>query len=269
MESVKKSILDTLNERISSPLIGGFIISWIFWNYKTILIILSTKSVEDKFLYIDHIIYNNLQSFVLHGMLYPLITSLLFIFIFPYPEKLIYKYWHINKRKLKEVKQEIDSEIRLSKQESRDLLESIIKKESEYYENLEKKEKEIKNLKDIILRNDGIPKNDDIPKVNSSKEMISKNIIKPKKNTEIKESATNLSEDEKNILLTIIENNGQFSKNEIIKTMPFSNIKSEYIFDNFYKKEFITYGLNSRRGFNTLFLTDKGKEYAVKEEIVS
>lgn len=157
MDDIKKSILNTLNERISSPLIGGYIISWILWNYKTVFVLLSTKSIEDKFYFINNIIYHGDLHFIVSGLFVPLIFSLFFIFAFPYPEKLIYKFWHRRKKELRDEKQKIDDEKLLTVAESRDLYEKTIKIESEYYENLEKKDLEIKKLKEIISNNDKNP----------------------------------------------------------------------------------------------------------------
>lgn len=154
MDDLKKSIINTINERMTSPLFGSFIISWALWNYKTIFIILSTKTVEDKFSYIENILYSHWWSFPLIGLILPLITSLLFIFIFPYPEKSIYVYWYSHKEKLKREKQKIDNEKLLTKEESRKLTKKIIQLESEHFEEIDAKNQEIATLKEIITNND-------------------------------------------------------------------------------------------------------------------
>jgi len=154
MEDIKKTILDTLNERIASPLIGGYIISWILWNSKTVLILLSTKSVEEKYYFINYNIYHDNFHFFLSGMLAPLFFALFFIFIFPYPEKFVYRFWHTRKKELMDEKQKIDDQKLLSVGDSRKLKRRYLELELEFNESLEKKNNEIRNLKSIIAENE-------------------------------------------------------------------------------------------------------------------
>ncbi|MFA6139009.1 MAG: hypothetical protein WC667_13120 [Sulfurimonas sp.] len=154
MDEIKKSILDTINERISSPLIGGFIISWILWNYKTIFVLLSTKNVEDKFSYIDYVLYHDWLHFTFQGLILPLLTSIVFIFIFPYPEKWIYTFWYGHKKKLNDDKQKIDDKKLLSEEESRDIRRKHLKLEIEFNKEIDEKDTEIKHLKEIIAENE-------------------------------------------------------------------------------------------------------------------
>jgi len=157
MKDIPKSILDTLNERISSPLIGGYIISWILWNNKTVFVLLSTKSIEEKFYFINYSIYHGDLHFLLSGLLTPLIFSLIFIFGFPYLEKRIYKFWHARKKELRDEKQKIDMEKLVTEIEFLNLLEDSAKTDAEYYENIKRKDIEIKRLKEIITNNEKKP----------------------------------------------------------------------------------------------------------------
>jgi hypothetical protein len=80
MKEILISLLSTSKERISNPIVGNFLISWIAFNWKPIIYILKTnESIENQITYIDTNFYsfNNL-------LLYPLIFVLIYNLALPY-----------------------------------------------------------------------------------------------------------------------------------------------------------------------------------------
>jgi hypothetical protein len=53
MEDIIKSIKAFLYDRSSSPLFGAFIISWMAWNYRLLMLVLSDTEIDKKFKDID------------------------------------------------------------------------------------------------------------------------------------------------------------------------------------------------------------------------
>jgi hypothetical protein len=266
MDDIKKSILNTLNERISSPLIGGYIISWILWNYKTVFVLLSTKSIEDKFYFINKIIYHDNLHFIVSGLFAPLIFSLFFIFAFPYPEKLIYKFWHRRKKELRDEKQKIDNEKLLTVAESRDLYEKTIKIESEYYENLEKKDLEIKKLKEIISKNNENP----VPPKNL---VPIEKPVPPKKIDNLQEMENklnmklNITNDELSILKLIFDKgikdiNIDVGINLGVNTLNWNKYKSEKVATDFFKNDSV---FKKKDGYSNNFQLKKECIYILLE----
>jgi len=155
-EDVTKSIKSSLYDRVSSPLFGAFTLSWGIWNYKLLLTLLSSMDVQSKVKYIETILYPDYQTLLSIGFVYPLIASVLFIFIYPIPAKFIYQYWHSQQIHLKRIKQNIEDETPLTIEESREIRREILNLESQYDAELNRRGAENDRLRDLVrdLEND-------------------------------------------------------------------------------------------------------------------
>ena len=52
-----KGMFEELKNRISSPFMSSFLISWILWNHKLVMVLLSGDDVEKKWYYMEHVLY--------------------------------------------------------------------------------------------------------------------------------------------------------------------------------------------------------------------
>ena len=155
-EDVTKSIKSSLYDRVSSPLFGAFTLSWGIWNYKLLLTLLSSMDVQNKIKHIETILYPDYQTLLLIGFAYPLVASVLFIFIYPIPAKFIYQYWHSQQIHLKKIKQNIEDETPLTIEESREIRREILNLESQYEAELNRRGAENDRLRELVrdLEND-------------------------------------------------------------------------------------------------------------------
>ena len=149
-EDVSKSIKSSLYDRVSSPLFGAFTLSWGIWNYKLLLTLFSSMDVQDKIKHIETILYPDSQALLLTGFAYPLIASVLFIFIYPIPARFIYQYWHSQQINLKKIKQKIEDETPLTIEESRDIRREILNLESQYDAELNRRGAENDRLRELV-----------------------------------------------------------------------------------------------------------------------
>lgn len=86
------SMVSQINERTTNPLTFSFIISWIIWNYRFILIAFSELPIESKLNLITEY-YPDWYVAGKEGFLYPLITSLVYVFIYPYITKVVVNFY--------------------------------------------------------------------------------------------------------------------------------------------------------------------------------
>jgi hypothetical protein len=258
MENLVKSIKEVMYDRVTSPLFGSFIVSWSIWNYKTIYILLSTKKVEDKFSYIENILYSDVWSLLSCGLLYPLFTSLIFIFAFPYPEKFIYKFWHARQKELKEAKQTIDDETPLTKEESRKIKRNAFNLEIEYDKSIAKKDIEIKNLREMIENHDLIPK-----AVNTGTFGLSSDTNKLNDDEEV------LDDDSKQIIKILSENKGSMTIGEIINEVEFDKLSTEFLIENMAGPYLDTNTNEIDNSENIVKLRRQGKKVARDEGYIS
>lgn len=106
-EQFTNSIKATLYDRISNPLSNSFLFSWVLWNYKIVVILFSSLRPYEKINEIDIFIsttifkvnfYEPLGYWCSNGFLFPLLSALLYLYIYPIPSKIIYEHW-LKKRK--------------------------------------------------------------------------------------------------------------------------------------------------------------------------
>jgi len=149
-EDVTKSIKSSLYDRVSSPLFGAFTLSWGIWNYKLLLTLLSSMDVQSKIGNIETLLYPDYQALLLTGFTYPLVTSVLFILIYPIPAKFVYKYWHSQQIHLKIIKQDIEDETPLTIEESREIRREILNLESQYDAELNRRGAENDRMRELV-----------------------------------------------------------------------------------------------------------------------
>ena len=142
---IKKSINSILFERVTSPLYGTLIISWLIWNWKIIYLTLFVDSEEIEGTRIDFILNNYSEKN--HLLTYPLISTLLLITIFPfisngaYWVNLKFKKWKIDQKNSIEEKQLLTLEQSIS------IRKELKEKENDFQEMISKKDLEITILK--------------------------------------------------------------------------------------------------------------------------
>lgn len=145
-----KSIKAALYDRTVSPLFGAFLISWLAWNHRFVVVLLSSMDVAEKFSYIDENIYGTWWPLVGNAFLLPLLTALFFIFAYPYPAKYVYEFWRHRQKELKLIRQKIEDETPLTMAESRVLREKLADVSFDYEQKLNRANDELEGAKRAI-----------------------------------------------------------------------------------------------------------------------
>lgn len=174
LEQIFGSIRGQIDERLSNPLAGSFLISWCLWNYKFFVILFSSESVLKTFELIEIIVFPDIKTMLIKGLLYPAITSAAYIFIYPYPAKYVYEFSRKRQREIAEIKRRIEEETPLTIAESRQIRAELARVESEHTEQLDKKDREIERLK-TQLSNYESAKTNDPPKAPLKKQTTIEN----------------------------------------------------------------------------------------------
>lgn len=144
LDDIRKSINSTLYERVSSPLYGTIIISWLIWNWEIVYLTLFINETRIGGTKIDYIIENYSN---IHNLLtFPAISTLLLLTVMPFASNgayylsLVFKKWRTEKRN------EVDNKQLLSIEKSIALREEIRNQEEKFDKLLEGKNEEIKIL---------------------------------------------------------------------------------------------------------------------------
>jgi len=216
MNDLLKSIKAHLYEKATSPLFGIFAISWALWNYKFILVLISSMKVADKLAYISEHFFVDISSSLLTGMLYPILTTVLVIFVYPYPAKFVYEFSRKKQKELREIKQTIEDETPLTVEESRKIRRELIELELKYEKELEYRTTENKRLKEMI---DEL--NSDIPSAPSS-EQNATNV------NSSHEKPDNVTHEQFDLLLFISSQKELIKEIEILEHAKTDHVKTKY-----------------------------------------
>ena len=114
---------------------GAFSISWIAWNFKPIVILLSNETLSSKF-NLWGAYYAPNYEYVLYGFIYPLLSAALYILFYPYPARWAYQYWHSQHKKIKAIQQKIEDETPLTQEEAKALRVTSIQEMTKMQEEL-------------------------------------------------------------------------------------------------------------------------------------
>lgn len=152
IEDIIRSAREQTSDRLASPLLGSFLVSWCLWNYKFLVILFSDASVTMTFRLIKEVAFPDPSVVVLNGVLLPLATAVAYIFVYPYPARLVYGFTRRRQREINDLRREIEGETPLTLQESRQLRAEVIESEFKHQEELDRLNNEIARLREELDR---------------------------------------------------------------------------------------------------------------------
>ncbi|WP_454252724.1 hypothetical protein [Pseudomonas sp. Marseille-Q7302] len=150
LEELSKTVKAQLYERVSSPLLGSFLIAWCGWNYKFVLVLISSMEAEKKLAYINANLYPSIWDKVLEGFTYPLVTSLVLIFAYPWPARWIFSYSRKQQLRLKKLQYEIDEDTPLNMEDARELRRSNSKIVEDFEKEISLQKSQIERQKEQL-----------------------------------------------------------------------------------------------------------------------
>ncbi|WP_312259937.1 hypothetical protein [Limnohabitans sp.] len=239
VDEIVKSAKAQLSERIASPLIGSFAISWCLWNYKFLVILFSYASVSHTFVLVDTIVFPSIWSLIFNGVLFPAATTFAYIFVYPYPAKYVYEFTRHRQKEINEVRQRIEDETLLTIEESRKIRAEVIQTEKAHQEIVDRLNGEISRLK--LEMTNGQPEPPTVPPAvdESSKEAV---------------TPTQLA------VLKLLENaGGKMDENILIQFSNESKVKTEFDLHELVKLEMINSRTDMRTGKVTYEFLHEGR----------
>lgn len=86
LEELSKEVKAQLYDRAKSPLFGGFVIAWLAWNIRAILVLFSELKYAEKIAAWEKL-YPNSDAWITSGIVFPLLSAVVFILLYPYPAR--------------------------------------------------------------------------------------------------------------------------------------------------------------------------------------
>jgi hypothetical protein len=150
MEDLKKSVGAIITERLSSPLISTFAISWAFWNSKFFVILISNNSVTVTYKLIQELCFPNWYMSFFNGLVAPATLTIFYLYYLPTPLKLAYEQWSRTQKETKDIKQRWEDEELLGAADAQVLRRNLRLSEGK----LEEFEVEVRKLKAELRQSD-------------------------------------------------------------------------------------------------------------------
>jgi hypothetical protein len=147
MKEIFNSLQLQINDRLSSPLFGSFIVAWVSWNNRLLFVLFSNQPVEKRFDFIDKQIYPTAWDVWNSGVIKPTLSAILFIYLYPIISKHFYGYWLKRQVELKKLRDTIESAALLTVEESRAFRMAMIKIREEYESTINRQAAEIEALR--------------------------------------------------------------------------------------------------------------------------
>lgn len=132
-----------IEDRLSSPLLTGFLFAWSIINYRFFLILFSNERFIEKIALIEQYVFPSADTKLYKGFIYPLAAALIYVLIYPFIDRLIFAAWRWHQHKLIQLRQRIDEERPLSEKDRTQLLSRI-------YDAERKKDEELQWLETTI-----------------------------------------------------------------------------------------------------------------------
>jgi hypothetical protein len=252
VEDLVNSVKAQLYERISSPLLFSLVFSWVAWNYRLILIAISSMSPSDKFMAIEllPLTYDNPLFYkAVYWFLGPALTATLYIFLYPIPAKFVYKYTRNEQKKLKEIQQLIEDETPLTIAEARKLRTALRQLETEFEQMMESRDAEIARLK-------------------SELSALSPAAPAKRRSAPPQKVQLNLPIEEQEILQFVAERD-EVNLDDILSASRFDKLQGQYHVDQLVSHRLISVGDGEFAHEMSVELTERGRAFLVEKRMAN
>ncbi|MBH1404543.1 hypothetical protein I5U28_03205 [Stenotrophomonas maltophilia] len=118
------TVKDAWVDRLSSPLVGAFALSWLAVNYKLFFVLFSGEPYADNFVYIAQNLYPNWMWVVGKSVVGPLVLAAFYIFVVPIPGEFVYDWTLTRKQRLARIAKKVEGATLLTKEQSSEILEN-------------------------------------------------------------------------------------------------------------------------------------------------
>jgi hypothetical protein len=243
LEELLQSTRASLTERLTSPLLGTFLLSWVIWNWKFLVILFSDASVLTTFALTQTHSFPDAQAILLRGLLLPAITALAFILLYPYPYRWVLEYTLQQQRRTAAVRLKVEDETPLTLADSRRLRAEIV--------NMDRKSREtVASL------------NEEIARLNAALELNRRTGESSTDTPEGQDEEPNdpLSMIELQVLNAIDKSGGRALQGDILPRLDATRIEKEFAVGELERRELIHKGRNLAGGSPMITFTHKGRK---------
>lgn len=260
-EDFFNTLKSAVTERIASPFWWSLTISWCIWNYAFLMVLLSDNTVSITMHLIQQVAYPTAWHKAILGVIGPVISALIYVFVYPYAAKRMNDFTLERERERNESRQKIHGESLLSVEESNKLRVKIRTLKSDFNKQLKELDDENKALLEENLR-----LKSDFSKISTEKrdnfeEEEEEEILSDQ---QIKSELIEEVNDEGRMILQIIGNNAGSVRYANLKGLTqHGEVKLQWLMDQLSTKKLITQVATGEKG-GTVKLTKLGRDFYIR-----
>lgn len=142
--------LGHLRERLSSPLMASFVVSWCLWNYRFLVILFGEAQISTTFDLLDTYLQRDPYWFRL--ALGPAFTTALYLFGLPFLDKWVFEFRLSRQLKVNEAKQAIMGATFITESDKRKLLDELQRREAYMTKQIAEVNEENNRLKGMLSK---------------------------------------------------------------------------------------------------------------------
>jgi len=161
-----------ITERITSPLLGTYLISWLVWNYRLLFVLFSDLPVAVKFTYIDSVLYPSIPSCI-SSFTWPAIATIFLIYGYPFLARYVYEHRLNVNRDLMARRQRVEDETPMTLEQGRNLRIAFRERENQFNVRIGELEQENVDMRAELRSKNNSPTYTKTPVLPSSNEQKS------------------------------------------------------------------------------------------------
>ncbi|WP_422134944.1 hypothetical protein [Endozoicomonas sp. ALD040] len=153
LSDLSDDIKASLYTRLSSPLAGALMLSWVIWNIDAVLVIaFENKSMSERIAFVND---QYLTSF-LFDWFAPVALGIAWILIYPVLSRIIFKYWETQRVEKEKTRIKLLGELPITPDEHMRLLKEVSDSKQKYVEVHEVNKKQSAEIENLIAKNNGL-----------------------------------------------------------------------------------------------------------------
>lgn len=236
-DELVKSVRMHLSERLTSPLLGAFVVSWAIWNFRFLLVILSSADIDQKLNLLDSVVFSHYQDVLLRGIVGPIVTALAWIFVYPYPSKYVYEFARKRQRELLDIRRAIEDETPLTIEDTRKFRREFAIKEEDLNAEINRMNMEIKRLREQL---------------DSANSVSSEPKVDAISNDELDEYSFSMLQD-------LASAHGRAGKRDLLQWSSSDEIRAEYVLNELLERKLLAEQWNEGRNQADIIFTQRGR----------
>lgn len=147
MKDFWDSLRQQLNDRLSSPIFGSFIVSWVIWNHRYLFILFSNEPIAARLTLARSLVYPDTYDIWIRGVALPVSSCLGYVLFYPWLSQWLLIWWDIRQKAIAEKRNHALGNQLLTREESRKIIRDALEQRKQLEGTIERQERELDALR--------------------------------------------------------------------------------------------------------------------------